>query len=115
MSLSLCVLVAHFGVYMNDLYNVVQVILRFLFYLSGVFYDVSELLSSARVLGVSVGKLMVTVNPVAYIIDEFRKIIIYGQGLRLELFLYWSVIAVFLLALGLKLMYRHENSYIKVV
>lgn len=43
MSLSLCVLVAHFGVYMNDLYNVVQVILRFLFYLSGVFYDVSEL------------------------------------------------------------------------
>lgn len=115
MSFACCVIVAHFGVYINDLYNVVQVILRFLFYLSGVFYDVGERLSSTTFLGFNIGKLMVSVNPVAYIIDEFRAIIIYGQPLRLALYLYWTVLSLALLYLGLKLMYRYENSYIKVV
>ena len=109
------VLVAHFGVYINDLYNVVQVILRFMFYLSGVFYDVSDRLSQTTFLGFNVGRMMITVNPVAYVIDELRKIIIYGQPLRAELYIYWLLISFILLFVGLKLMYRFENSYIKVV
>lgn len=115
LTLACCVLVAHFGVYVNDLYNVVQVILRFLFYLSGVFYDVSERLSQTVIWGLNVGRLMVTVNPIAYIIDEFRKVIIYGQAVRADLYLYWLLISGVLLYVGLKLMYRFENSYIKVV
>lgn len=109
------VLAAHFGVYVNDLYNVVQVILRFMFYLSGVFYDVSDRLSQTTFLGLNVGRMMITVNPVAYVIDEFRKIIIYGQPLRMEIYLYWLVISTTLVFAGLKLMYRFENSYVKVV
>lgn len=109
------ILVAHFGVYINDLYNVVQVILRFMFYLSGVFYDVSDRLSQTTFLGFNVGRMMITVNPVAYVIDELRKIIIYGQPLRIEMYIYWLVISLILLFAGLKLMYRFENSYIKVV
>ena len=115
LTLSCCVIVAHFGVYVNDLYNIVQVILRFMFYLSGVFYDVSDRLSRTTFLGLNVGRMMITVNPVSYVIDELRKIIIYGQPLRWEMFLYWTVISVVLALAGLKLMYRHENSYIKVV
>ncbi len=115
MTLACCILAAHFGVYINDLYNVVQVILRFMFYLSGVFYDVGDRLSGAYILGINVGRLMISVNPVAYMIDELRQIIIYGQPLRVEMFLYWSVISLVLLFMGLKLMYRYENSYIKVV
>ena len=34
LTLACSVIVAHFGVYVNDLYNIVQVILRFMFYLS---------------------------------------------------------------------------------
>ena len=109
------VIVAHFGVYINDLYNVVQVILRFMFYLSGVFYDVGDRLSKTTFFGLNVGRLMITVNPVAYVIDELRKIIIYGQSLRFEMYIYWLVISLVLLCIGLKLMYRFENSYIKVV
>ena len=107
--------VAHFGVYINDLYNVVQVILRFMFYLSGVFYDVGDRLSQTTFLGLNVGRLMITVNPVAYVIDELRKTIIYGAPLRWEMFLYWTAVSVILAFVGLKLMYRYENSYIKVV
>ena len=115
LTFSCSVLAAHFGVYVNDLYNVVQVILRFMFYLSGVFYDVSDRLSQATFLGVNVGRVMITVNPVAYVIDELRKIIIYGQPVRADIYIYWLVISLFLLFAGLKLMYRFENSYIKVV
>lgn len=115
MTLACCILAAHFGVYINDLYNVVQVILRFMFYLSGVFYDVGDRLSGTYILGINVGRLMISVNPVAYMIDELRQIIIYGQPLRVEMFLYWFVISLVLLFMGLKLMYRYENSYIKVV
>lgn len=115
LTFSLSVLAAHFGVYINDLYNVVQVILRFMFYLSGVFYDVGDRLSHTFLFGVNVGKLMVMVNPIAYAIDELRKLIIYNQPLRIELYLYWLAVTVVLLAFGLKLMYRYENSYIKVV
>ena len=58
---------------------------------------------------------MTHVNPVAYIINELRAIIIYGDIMSLRLFAYWVVIALILLAAGLFLMYRHENSYVKVV
>ena len=109
------VIVAHLGEYINDLYNVIQVILRFMFYLSGVFYDVGDRLSQTTFFGLNVGRLMITVNPVAYVIDELRKIIIYGQSLRFEMYIYWLVISLVLLCIGLKLMYRFENSYIKVV
>ena len=86
-----------------------------MFYLSGVFYDVGDRLSQTTFFGLNVGRMMITVNPVAYVIDELRKIIIYGQPLRADMFLYWLIISVLLLFAGLKLMYRYENSYIKVV
>lgn len=110
-----CVFVAHFGVYVNDLYNVVQVILRFMFYLSGVFYDIGTRLAGTKIYGFKVDRLMVRVNPVAYIIDDLRRVIIYGKALRIDLFLYWIILSFILLYIGLKLMYKHENSYIKVV
>ena len=115
LTLSFCILVAHFGVYVNDLYNIVQVILRFMFYLSGVFYDIGDRLGSRMFLGIDISWLMTHANPVAYIINELRASISYGDIMSLRLFAYWVVIALILLAAGLFLMYRHENSYVKVV
>ena len=54
-------------------------------------------------------------NPIAYLIDELRQIIIYGEMMDPWLFLYWLIISLALLGIGLFLMYRHENSYVKVV
>ena len=97
------------------LYNIVQVILRFMFYLSGVFYDIGDRLGNRIFMGVDIGWLMTHVNPVAYLISEFRQIIIYGEALRPMMFLYWLAFSVVLLGIGLFLMYRHENNYVKVV
>lgn len=115
LTLSSCVIVAHFGVYVNDLYNIVQVILRFMFYLSGVFYDIGDRLGSRMLFGFDLNWLMTHCNPIAYLIDELRQIIIYGEMMDPWLFLYWLIISLALLGIGLFLMYRHENSYVKVV
>lgn len=115
LTLSIGIIVAHFGVYVNDLYNIVQVILRFMFYLSGVFYDIGDRLGERLFLGFDLNWLMTHCNPIAYLIDELRKIIIYGEWMDPWMFLYWSVIAGCLLGLGLRFMYRHENNYVKVV
>lgn len=115
LTLACCVIVAHFGVYVNDLYNIVQVILRFMFYLSGVFYDISDRLGERLFLGFHIGRLMTLVNPIAYIIDELRNIIIYGETIRWDIFLYWTLFSLIFLFIGLWLMYRHENNYVKVV
>ena len=115
LTLSCCVIVAHFGVYVNDLYNIVQVILRFMFYLSGVFYDIGDRLGSRMLFGFDLNWLMTHCNPIAYLIDELRQIIIYGEMMDPWLFLYWLIISLALLGIGLFLMYRHENSYVKVV
>ncbi|MFR9255356.1 MAG: ATP-binding cassette domain-containing protein [Merdibacter sp.] len=113
LTLACSVIVAHFGVYVNDLYNIVQVILRFMFYLSGVFYDIGDRLGNRIFMGIDIGWLMTHVNPVAYLINEFRQIIIYGEALRPMMFLYWLAFSVVLLGIGLFLMYRHENNYVK--
>ena len=115
LTLACCIIVAHFGVYVNDLYNVVQVILRFMFYLSGVFYDITQRLGNHTFLGLPLGRLMMKVNPVAYIIDEFRRVMIQGYALDWKLYFYWMILSMILLLIGMKLMYKHENSYIKVV
>jgi len=114
-TLACSVIVAHFGVFVNDLYNVVQVILRFFFYLSGVFYDVTSRLGDTYFLGFNVGKMMISVNPVAYLIDEFRRVVIYGYMLNFKMYFYWLAISLVLLYIGLRLMYKHENTYVKVV
>ena len=65
--------------------------------------------------GFDLNWLMTHCNPIAYLIDELRQIIIYGEMMDPWLFLYWLIISLALLGIGLFLMYRHENSYVKVV
>lgn len=115
MTLACSIIVAHFGVYVNDLYNVVQVILRFVFYLSGVFYDIGAKLGGMMFMGLDIGKVMISINPVSYFINELRRVIIHGYMLNFSMYCYWFVISVILLFIGFKLMYSHENTYVKVV
>ena len=35
-------IILHFGVYVDDLFNVTQVVLRLIFYMSGIFYSIGD-------------------------------------------------------------------------
>lgn len=102
-------ILSHFGVFVEDLYNIVQVVLRLGFYLSGVFYSISNRLSLKS------AKLLFRINPIAYAIEDFRNIFMYGKNLNFELFFYWLILGIILCVIAIKLIYKYENTYVKVI
>lgn len=106
---SISVFVAHIGVFVADSVNIVNVILRFLFYVSGILYSVAERIPEPF------QTIMLHVNPIASIIQEYRNVIMYQTYPSLYYLVYWLVIGVVLSLIFLKMMYRYENTYVKVV
>lgn len=105
-----CILM-HFGVYMDDLANIVNVLLRLLFYLSGIFYN-PEVQLAKNPLQMYV---MIRLNPTCYIITSLRNSMLYGQTPMLSWFAVWTVIGVLISILGVSLIYKYERRYVKSV
>lgn len=107
-------IIAHLGVYIEDMTNVVRILLQMLFYLSGVFYDISARLADYPVFAECVLKI----NPVAFLSTAAREVLLYGNTLAIWDMLalgIWCAVGVALTVLGIGLIYRHENSYAKLV
>ena len=101
-------IVMHYGVFFSDLSHFVHVILRLFFYLSGIFYSIPNRVAAPY------DKLVLTFNPTAFIIDALRKSILEQSSYNhLNLF---GILAVGLLlsAVGIRLISKNENTYIKV-
>lgn len=101
----------HFGVFVEDLSNVTNLVLRLLFYLTGIFYDVQKKLKRMAPLDV----IAVRVNPMAFLLASARGALLYGQTPHRKILLLWFVISVLISALGVRLIYKNENSYVKVI
>ena len=100
--------VMHYGVYVEDLSNVLNVALRFLFYATGIFYNIETRIPQ-------VGGLLNKVNPVAFLITAMRQSLIYGETPDWRLLLLWLAVSVVLVLLGLRNIYKEENSYVKAL
>ena len=98
----------HFGVYVEDLSNVVTIVLRFLFYCTGIFYNIES-----RIPGW--GTLLNQYNPVAFLLSSMRKCLIYCQVPHRKLLLLWLAVSVVLSILGVRKIYKEENSYVKAI
>lgn len=99
----------HFGVYVDDLAYAVGILLNMMMFLSGVFYNVITTLPAP------LGSLMMCLNPVAMLIDTMRNAFIYNTAANLPLLGMWFWISIILCALGVHIVYKNENSYVKVV
>ena len=98
----------HYGVYVEDLSNVVTIGLRFLFYLTGIFYNIE-----AKIPGW--GELLNRYNPVAFLITSMRHAMIYMTTPHLGMMLFWTVVSVLLAVMGIRKIYKEENSYVKSI
>ena len=58
---------------------------------------------------------MMRVNPIAYMIEDFRNVFMYGKGMNFELYFYWLIITVIVVFVAIKLIDKYENSYAKVM
>lgn len=99
----------HFGVFVDDLAHAMRIGMWLLFYVSGIFYDLRAILPGAW------GEFFCRVNPIAAVIDNVRACLLYGHAPDTVTTLVWLVISLLLCALGLKLTYSYENTYVKVI
>lgn len=98
----------HFGVFVDDLANVTNILLRLVFYFSGIFYAISTRIQKP------ISTVMLIANPTAFCINQFRKIFLSGVAPNYLGLLLWFIGGIILTAIGVTLIHKYENSYAKV-
>lgn len=104
-------LLMHFGVYIQDLVNLTSVGLRFVYMLSGVFYNINTRLQNAAVIKF----FLLRGNPIAFIMSEFRKTMIYETNPSFQGLALWFAVGLVLCYLGIRIIHKNENTYAKVI
>ena len=99
----------HFGVYVKDLANVITIVLRFLLYMTGIFFDVMKRVPEPY------NTWLLRINPMANFIVSARNALLYDSDVHWVLLLLWIGISAVLCVLGTWLVYKKENDYAKVV
>lgn len=99
----------HYGVYVDDLSYAVEIALRMLMFLSGIFYELTTTLSEP------LGTIMLCFNPMAFFIDTMRNALVYGRVVNIPLLGIWFMVSLILCCIGVHIVYRNENGYVKVV
>lgn len=103
-----CILL-HYGIFVEDLANVTSLALRLVFYMSGIFYNLATKVPEPF------NKILLRCNPVAYIINAFRNIFLYGKNPSLIMVGGWTIAGIILIAIGIHIIHKYENSYAKVI
>ncbi len=107
----MCIL-AHFGVFVEDLANVVNIALKLMFYLTGVFYSIESRLGKNHPF---IADVLGKANPLAYIIMSMREGLIYRETPNVVVMLIWFILSLVICCIGVRVIYKNENSYVKVI
>ena len=99
----------HFGVFVQDLSNITTIALRLCFYMSGIFYNIETRVPAPY------NKMLVKCVPVTTFISECRHILLYRMSLDSLLIAFWLFIGFIIAYIGLKIIYKYENTYVKVM
>lgn len=105
----LSLLFMHFGVFVQDLSNITTIVLRLLFYASGIFFALDTRVPAPY------NELLIVLNPIAAIITQCRDILLYSTPLNFSLVGAWLLIGIILVFIGLRTVYKYENTYVKVM
>ncbi len=99
----------HFGVYIEDLSYVTSILLKMLMYFTGIFYSIEKRISDPF------GYVLNRYNPIACLITIMRNALLYQSNAVSSFLLLWFIISLFLAIIGTRLIYKNENSYVKVI
>lgn len=104
-----CCLVLHIGVHIADLANIITVVLRLVFYMSGIFYSIP------RRVGEPYGTYLLHMNPMAFLINSLRDSLLYSHMTNYGILLGFFIIGSLLSVIGIRVIIRYENNYVKVI
>ncbi len=99
----------HYGVYVDDLSYAVGILLSMLMFLSGTFYDILTTLSEP------LNTVVLCFNPIAMLVDTMRNALLYQEIKNIPLIILWFFISSILCCVGVHIVYKNENGYVKVV
>lgn len=99
----------HFGVYVEDLANVVAVVLQLCFYMTGIFYSIEKRVPEPY------NMILLRGNPVAYLVYEIRNCLLYEITPNMGIYALWFVVSILLCIFGINLVYKSENNYVKSI
>ncbi len=99
----------HLGVFAADLNNVTTIVLRLMFYLSGVFFSIPNQIPPPY------GTYALYLNPIALIINELRSALIYQTPVHYLALGAWLLVGIVWSIYAVHLVYKNENSYVKVI
>ena len=102
-------LALNFGVFMDDLANIISVLLRLIFYMSGIFYNVEKRVPEPY------NHWMMNGNPMTFLITSMRNCVLYEKSPNLKVMAIWFVVSIVLAVIGTKVIIKHENSYVKLI
>ena len=105
----ICCFLMHFGVYMEDLHYITSIVLMILMYFTGIFYNIEKRIPAP------LGTILNKSNPVAFLISSMRDAMIYRSGIDKKLYCIWFLAATVIAMAGTRLIYKNENSYVKVI
>lgn len=104
-----CCILLHLGVFIEDMQNIINIVLRFVFYLTGIFYNIKASIPHPY------ADILLSCNPLALFIDAIRDCSMYAMSPDWVLLLIWFGISMVLAVFGVWNIYRHENTYVKVI
>ena len=100
-------IVAHVGVYLFDLANILEFTLRFIFYFSPIMWSFEAL--NFPFLWV------LSLNPVAAILGGFRNTLLYGQSPHYLQLLLITIFSCLLIQIGYRLISKYEDNYARII
>lgn len=99
----------HFGVYVSDLAYITGILLNMLMYFTGTFYSIEQSIPAPY------NDILGALNPVAFCIDSVRKALLYGQPTSFKMLVLWGNLGIAFMVIGIYIIYRNENAYVKVI
>ena len=99
----------NFGVFIEDLANIVTIALRALFYMTGIFYSIESRLSPPY------SDILLKCNHMAFVLSSLRQSLLYCEAPGRKLLLFWALVGILISAIGVRTIYKNENNYVKVI
>jgi teichoic acid transport system permease protein len=99
----------HISVYIRDLTHAVGILLSLLMFLTGIFFNIETMVPPPY------GYFLGRCNPVAFLMISFRRVVIYDTTPSLPVLALWLGISILLAIWGVRMIYKNENSYVKIL
>lgn len=91
-------------VFVKDIDHIYQLLLRMLFFVTPIFYDISFL-------GASKAKYLVAINPLTLLVNFSRKVLIDGELFSIKIFFLFFLLNCVLVGLGLLTFRKYEPEF----